>query len=67
VKLAEGCSRLWNVVLCGTDVGDVGVTALANHCPGISRLRLDRCPNITKDGVRTLKARCVKLKTLSVS
>jgi hypothetical protein len=67
VKLAEGCPRLWNVVLCGADVGDVGVTALATHCPEISRLRLDRCPNITKDGVRTLKARCAKLKTLSVS
>jgi hypothetical protein len=66
-KLAEGCPRLWNVVLCGADVGDVGVTALAAHCPVISRHRLDRCPNITKDGVRTLKKCCAKLKTLSVS
>jgi hypothetical protein len=66
VKLAECCSGLSCVTLLDAHVGDVGLAALATHCPTLAELHLCKCPFITMEGVRNAVAGCPRLKEITL-
>ena len=66
IALAQKCTALKTLLLCGIPVTDAALLAVAEHCPELQVLTVDDCEDISDTGVIALVQRCAALKSLDL-
>ena len=66
IALAQKCTALKTLRLCGIPVTDAALLAVAEHCPELRVLSVGGCYHISDTGVIALVQRCAALKSLDL-
>ena len=66
IALAQKCTALKKLRLCGIPVTDAALLAVAEHCPELRVLSVGDCDHISDTGVIALVQRCAALKSLDL-
>ncbi len=65
IELAQKCTALKDLNLCGTSITDAAITAIATNCGDLEELVLQNCENLTDAALRVV--RLPKLTNLDLS
>lgn len=64
LAIAQNCRQLQVMSLCASVATDLGIGALAEHCPDLRQLDLTLCQNISNDCLSRLAIACPRLRHL---
>ena len=66
VAVGQNCNCLRTINLSGTDIGDEGVVGIADNCPLLSSINLDRNSLITNKSLIALVEKCPEMKEIDL-
>lgn len=65
--LSAACPKLHTIDLCSTDITDIAVRAIAQHCSQLLNLNIDNCMSLTNTSLNSLAQHSTRLQTLHLA